>query len=57
MLFKLKTPLEYKMEVSVKCYVYITAEVATRERKDFINIPQFTDFINVQQFTDSTPLY
>jgi len=46
MLFKLKTSLEYKMEVSVKCYNI--AEVARRVRKGFIK---------VQQFTDSTLLY
>jgi hypothetical protein len=46
MLFKPKTSLEYKMEVSVKCY--ITAAVTRRVRKGFIKI---------QQFTDSTVLY
>ena len=46
MLFKLKTSLEYKMEISVKCY--ITVEAAWRIRKGFLKI---------QQFTDSTLLY
>jgi len=46
MLFKLKTLLEYKMEVSVKCN--ITAEAARRLRKGFLK---------VQQVTDSTLLY
>jgi len=41
MLFKLKTSLEYKMEVSVTCY--ITAEVARRVRKGFLKVLQFTD--------------
>jgi hypothetical protein len=39
MLFKLKTSLEYKMEVSS----YITAEVARRVRKGFIKVKQSTD--------------